>query len=73
MLFLDLRITVRENDLDIFCRPAGFDFCAIISGVSLHMVHRLAVYHGDCDSVLNMKAKTIYTFLWMNRCICYKI
>lgn len=66
MLFLDLRITVRENDLDIFCRPVGFDFCsvaagAIISSVSLHMVHGLAVYHGDCDTVLNMNVKTIYT------------
>lgn len=68
----------KENSerelLDIFCRPVGFDFCvAIISGVSFHMVHGLAVYHYDCDTALNINVETIYTLLWMNRCICYKI
>lgn len=77
MLFLDLRITVRENGLDIFCRLVGFDFCgaagAIISSASLHRVQGLAVYHSNCDTVLNMNVKTICTVLWMNRCIYYKI
>lgn len=68
MLSLDLRIAVRKCLNHSFCRPVGFDFCgvaagAIISSVSLHMVHGLAVYHDDCDTVLNMNVKTIYTLL----------